>query len=186
MSTVIHWPLEKPAIIEAEEERDRRECIALNNRVDGANRELAQWLKDHPNYSVSEVARWLDCAHSKIARLRLWAKNGFVGSYSAQSGGGKRNDRAVRHDDEQKTNEDFEDDDLEQSNDVEDPKQILWHLLDTVKGQKATAEAYRKIFKKSSFDSDTKAQIFNEINQLIVKWRIVQSTLDTKGQGSGS
>jgi hypothetical protein len=36
-------------IIEMDEERDRKACIALDLKVTAANRELAQWLLDHPH-----------------------------------------------------------------------------------------------------------------------------------------
>ena len=63
---------------------------------------------------------------------------------------------------------------------VEYPEQVLINFLDSIKGAKSVAEAYRKIFKLSSFDSEAKEQIKHEIKLLIVKWRTVESTLDRK------
>jgi hypothetical protein len=65
------------AIIEMDKERDRKTCIALDQKVAGANRELAQWLLDHPRYAGAAVASWLGCEKRRIERLRKWAKNGF-------------------------------------------------------------------------------------------------------------
>jgi hypothetical protein len=180
--SVIHWPKEVPAIVESVEARDRRDCVALYQKADSADREWAQWCLDNPSYTHAEIARWCGCGTTTVKRKRKWAKAGFVGLWSDIDRGPER-PHAV--DETLKTHDNFEDDEMEPSDDVEDPTTILWHLLDTIQGQKAVAEAYRKIFKKSSFDRETKAKIYNEIQQLIVKWRTVQSTLDTKGQGNG-
>jgi hypothetical protein len=181
--TVIHWP---PLTVQVEsvEDRDRRDCIALDGKIDGANKELAQWLLRHPSYSATEVGRWLGCAESRIRRLRLWAQNGFEGAYSSQAGGAKHG-AAGRPNDPLKTYDNFEDDDMEQRDDVEDAAQVLTNVLDSISDSKSVAEAYRKIFKVSSFDREAKAEIHNAINKLIVKWRTVQSTLAKKGQGNG-
>jgi hypothetical protein len=191
--SIIHWPVEKPAIVEAEEERDRRDCIALDKKVDGANRELGQWLLAHPSYGNTEVAQWLGCDESRVRRLRKWAVNGFRGTHYDRTNAPRSDNSVAPPNAPLKTHDNFQDDTWEPSEEaddgiggVEDPKQILWHLIDTIKGQQASAEAYRKIFKKSSFDREAKAKIYNAINQLIVKWRTVQSALDTKGQGNGS
>src|SRR5262249_34537880 len=63
---------------------------------------------------------------------------------------------------------------------VEDPKHVFENILDSIKHAKAVAEAYRKILKSSSFDSETKTEIHNAIALLIRKWREVQSTLERK------
>jgi Protein of unknown function (DUF3102) len=60
---------------------------------------------------------------------------------------------------------------------VEEPEKILTNVLDTIKQQKAVAEAYRKILKVSPFDPAAKKRISDEIDLLIRKWRLVQSTL---------
>lgn len=178
---VIPIAREVPAIIEMAEERDRRDCIALNSKVEGANKELAQWLVDHPSYPNTAVAGWLGCDETRIRRLRKWAANGFIGLHQPQH---PRNSASPPNE-ALKTNDNFQDDELEPSDEVEDPTQILTNILDSIKHAKAVAEAYRKILKSSPFDREAKAQIYNAINQLIVKWRNVQSALDKKGQGNG-
>ena len=40
-------------IIEMDEERARKECLALNLKAIGANRELAQWLLDNPRWPAT-------------------------------------------------------------------------------------------------------------------------------------
>jgi ParB-like chromosome segregation protein Spo0J len=74
----------------------------------------------------------------------------------------------------------FEDDTFEPSEDVEEPAQVLTNVLDSIKDAKSVAEAYRKIFKVSSFDREAKKQIYDAINLLIAKWRTVQSTLSSR------
>jgi hypothetical protein len=175
-NNIIHIQ-EKPAIIEAAEEHDRKECIALDKKVDGANRELAQWLRDHPIYTAPEVAKWLNCGETRIKNLRSWANKAFEGKPFRPGNQRARADEAL------KTNDNFDDDTFEPSDEVEDPHHVLMNVLDSIKDSKAVAEAYRKIFKVSSFDREAKAEIYNAINQLIVKWRTVQSTLNRKGQG---
>ena len=66
-------------IIEMDEERDRKECIALDREATGANRKLAQWLLDHPGYSSRKVAEWLGGSSFRVNCLRRWAKGGFKG-----------------------------------------------------------------------------------------------------------
>jgi hypothetical protein len=70
----------RPAFIESDIERDRKECVRLDLKVSGANRELAEWVANH-SYSNVEVAGWLTCNESRIRKLRKWAKEGFVGFY---------------------------------------------------------------------------------------------------------
>jgi len=43
-------------IIEMDEERARKECLALNLKAIGANRELAQWLLDNPRWPTTPEA----------------------------------------------------------------------------------------------------------------------------------
>jgi len=64
-------------IIEMDEERARKECLALDLKVAGANRELAQWLLDHPQYRAAHVARGVGSGETKIKQLRRWAQSGF-------------------------------------------------------------------------------------------------------------
>jgi hypothetical protein len=63
---------------------------------------------------------------------------------------------------------------------VEYPEHVLVNALDTIAQAKAVAEAYRKIFKRSSFDAEAKEQLRKAIKQLIVKWRTADSALDGK------
>jgi hypothetical protein len=72
----------------------------------------------------------------------------------------------------------FQDDTLEVADDVEDPAHVLANALDSISNAKSVAEAYRKIFKRSSFDDEAKAQLCDAIKQLIRKWRTVESTLE--------
>jgi hypothetical protein len=173
---------DRPAEAESAEVRARRECIALDQKVTGANRELAQWLIDNPTWTAAEVSRWLDCHERRIQRLRVWAKKGFpLSGPHAES-----NNPSSTTVGSLKTNDNFQDDDFEPSEDVEDPAKVLSNILHSINRAKAGAEAYRKILKVSSFDREAKAEIYNAITQLIVKWKAVRSTLDKKGQGSGS
>ena len=64
-------------IIEMDIERDRKACIQLDLKVTGANRELAQWLMDHPRYPATVAASWLGCGDTRIKQLRRWAEFGF-------------------------------------------------------------------------------------------------------------
>jgi hypothetical protein len=64
------------------------------------------------------------------------------------------------------------------SDEVADAAFVLDHALDSLDGAKALAEAYRKIFKKSSFDREAKEQIRHAIKLLIIKWRTAESALD--------
>jgi hypothetical protein len=93
---------------------------ALDLKVTGANRELAQWLLDHPRYSGVVVAAWLGCGKTRIKGLRQWATNGFNGSPfdSKNKPDGRRNhDAAARRGrgplktkDNSESNDDFETD----------------------------------------------------------------------------
>jgi len=54
---------------------------------------------------------------------------------------------------------------------------VLTNILDSIKHQRAVAEAYRKILKVSPFDREAKEQISDAIMSLIKKWRSVQTSL---------
>src|SRR5262249_35033664 len=49
---------QRKANAECERDRDREACIALDQKVTSAERELAQWLANHP-YPDPIVAEWL-------------------------------------------------------------------------------------------------------------------------------
>ena len=175
------------AIIEFDIERDRKTCISLDARVAGANRELAQWLMDHPRYTGETVAGWLGCGPSRIKDLRTWAKEGFEKTPTQ-----KRKERANyftgselagRSSGQQvlKSQENFGEEDL-----VEDPRQVMSTMLETISRQKAIAESYRKICKVSSFDPETEVRLNKAIVGLISKWRSIQATLTAKGSSNES
>jgi hypothetical protein len=189
MRNIIPLYPEPPAIVREDEEYDRKECIALVRKVGSGNRELAQWLADHrKTYPCPVVAEWIKDEPSSsynersLRQLRKWAEGGFVGRPFGRDN--KPDNRRDRTDGPLKTHDNFQDDELEPSDEVEDPAQVLTNVLDSIEDAKALAEAYRKIFKVSSFDREAKAKIYNAINNLIVKWRTVQSTLDKKGHGN--
>jgi len=52
-------------------------CVALYQRGVAYERELAQWLLDHPQYSSEVVADWLECGAARANALRKWAADGF-------------------------------------------------------------------------------------------------------------
>jgi hypothetical protein len=94
---VIMTPLAAVIVDEIDEieQRDRKICISLDRKVSDANRELAQWLIDHPRYSQRVIASWLGCKHTRIFYLRKWATNGFQGMPFGK--GNKRDDRPPNH-----------------------------------------------------------------------------------------
>lgn len=175
---------EAAAIFDMDEERDRKECLALAQKSVGADRELAQWLLNHPRYSGSVVSKWTGFSKSKINDLRSWAKRGFAGTPRSNESRPSTQGGVDRRRDTLKTNENFEDDAAEPDENVEDPKVVLRNILDSIKQSKAVAEAWRKILKASSFDADAKKQISDEIKLLIVKWATIQTTLAQKGKAN--
>jgi hypothetical protein len=60
---------------------------------------------------------------------------------------------------------------------VEDPAIVLTNVLDSIEQSRGVAEAFRKIFKVSTFDRAAKKEICDAIESLIRKWRSVQATL---------
>jgi hypothetical protein len=174
-------------IYELDTRRDRKTCISLDNKVDGANRKLAQWLVDHPQLSAPVVAKWLGCGETRIKELRRWATGGFVGSVSQRSTRQRfdREDRRHHADALLKSKEDFKDNVIEVVETVEDAAVVRKNILNSISDAKGVAEAYRKILKISSFDRATKIEISDAINLLIRKWRSVQSTLAAKGKAHG-
>jgi hypothetical protein len=184
MRNIIPLYPEPPAIIEQAEERDRRECIALDQGVSGANRKLGQWLIDHPSYPNTVVAKWLDCSETRIRYLRKWARAGFPHKPFDRLNQPRGEESKAPTNRPLKTHDNFQEDDFDADyENVEDPKTVLKNVLDTVNGSKALAEACRKVCNVSPFDREAKAEIYNAINLLIVKWKIVQSTLEKKGRG---
>lgn len=164
------------AIIEMDVERDRKACVALDLKVTGANRELAQWIADH-RYPNTRIAEWLGCSEARIRRLRDWAEEGFNGLPNSRY---KRSSPATN--DPLKSQENSgpiapEEDDESQ---IESPQVIKENLLDTVSRHSAWAVAFRRFFKLSSFDEETEKEISSAIDQLISKWRAAQAALTRK------
>jgi hypothetical protein len=169
------------AIIEMDAERDRKICVSLDLKVTGANRELAQWLLDHPRYSAPVVAGWLGCEERRIQRLRAWARDGFIDLPSSRY---KRRPTPVS-DSALKSQENFQDDDPEHdmsidADRVEDPDKVEEDVLYQLSRHGAWADGYRKVFKVSSFDAEAKKRISIAIDKLIKKWRLTQATLARK------
>lgn len=67
------------AVYENDEERDRKTCIALDQKATASQRELAEWILDHPRYPGRRIAEWLQCGETRVRQLRQWANEGFVG-----------------------------------------------------------------------------------------------------------
>lgn len=72
-------PVKAPAPPPAANDPKCAEVIALGAKATGAERKLAQWLIDRPQYSERVVAGWLDCGETRIKQLRRWAERGFPG-----------------------------------------------------------------------------------------------------------
>ena len=68
---------------------------------------------------------------------------------------------------------------------VEDPEHVLANALESINEAKLNAEAYRKIFKASSFGRKAKEQLKDAIDLLIRKWRRVHSTPRQANRGRG-
>jgi hypothetical protein len=73
---------------------------------------------------------------------------------------------------------------IEISEGVAAPEEVLANFLESATASKAMAEAYRKIFKASSFDLEAKKQICESIDLLIGKWRRVKSTIEHGGNNA--
>jgi sigma54-dependent transcription regulator len=84
---------------------------------------------------------------------------------------------AARHQSPLASQTNFEDDTFDPDDAVEDPAIVLENVLDSIRHAKSVANAYRKIFKVSSFDRGAKNQIDEAITALIGKWRSVQTLL---------
>jgi hypothetical protein len=70
---------ETAAIFDMDVERDRKECIRLAQKSVGADRELAEFLLNHPQYTSIEIAGWTGDSERRIQRLRAWARGGYAG-----------------------------------------------------------------------------------------------------------
>lgn len=177
---------EATQIIEFDIERDRKTCVSLFHKVNGANRELAQWLLDHPRYTGEQVAGWLGCGKSKILDLRQWAKEGFEKTPSE-----KRRERAnkLRMSGKQPLNSQenspypSESDEPDDGGDgVAPPEEIRENILDTIDRHAAVVRSYKKVLRVSSLDQSTKDEVSNAISVLITVWQSLQRALRPKGE----
>jgi len=166
-------------IVEADQERDRKACLTLDMKVTGANRELAQWLLDHPRYTAPMVAGWLGCGETRIKSLRRWAEGGFEDLPNSRS---KRSNRRPAADDSleslDNSEDDFEDD---VDSKVAAPEVVIDNLLHSIGGMNESARVFNKVLKASVFDREAVTQINTAIDRMIEKWRSIQSTLEKKG-----
>jgi len=174
------------AIVEMDEERDRKTCVHLDLKVTGANHELAQWLLDHPRYSGRVVGEWLQCGHDRINGLRNWAAGGFNGSPFDRN---NKPDKRPRHDvaaplrqsplKSNDNSEPNEDDDI--SEHIAAPAEIEENVLYIIQRINENAKASSKILKASALDREAAERISTAIERMIQKWRSIQSTLAKKG-----
>jgi hypothetical protein len=111
---------------------------ALDLKVTGANRELAQWLLDHPRYSAAVIAAWIGCGTTRIKDLRRWATAGFTNEAHPTMARSQRQDGRRAADATLETNEDSESDDDAESDDgeieVATPEVLEDNILHTIDG----------------------------------------------------
>ena len=177
-------------IIEMDQERDRKICISLELKVSGANRELAQWLLDHPRYSGADVAGWLGCSKSRINDLRAWAARDFSGSPRSNESRPSTSD-VDRRRETLKTNDNSEfggaehDEDgvvTDDDSDIASPDQIEDNILYAIQRINENARVFNKILKASALDRQAADRINTALDRMIQKWRSIQSTLEKKGK----
>lgn len=167
------------AIIEMDEERDRKTCIALDQKVSGANRELAEWLINHPRYSNRVIGKWLGCPNSRISYLRKWARAGFVGSPF-----GRENKPVSKPDhpgDQRplKTNDYFDEDGEIIEGDDDHQEDPAGFIVAVIKNAKEKADiAIRNL--PSAVDEGERAQIVEAIDALIRRWESVKRKIRVK------
>lgn len=176
---------EPTVIVEIDQERDRKQCIALNLKIDGDTRELAQWLVDHPRYSSRMVAEWLGGTHTRIVYLRKWAANGFVGlpndkTNKPDNRDGRNGRRAVAPRDQSplETNDNPE---IDMNDGVAAPEVVEDSVLYIIARIDANARATKRVLKASAIDREAAERINTAIERMIKKWRSIQSTLARKG-----
>lgn len=173
-------------IIDIEVERDRKICVSLDLKATGANRELAQWLLDHPTYSAPVVAGWLGCGAARIKKLRIWAKEGFIGSaYTAKYK--KKIDSSNRNDQQLKSldNLDYGGQEAEisggEDTEIADPDVIEDNALYTLQRINENVRVFKKLFKASPLDLEARNRISVAIERTIQKLRSTQAILERKG-----
>lgn len=176
MNAVVH-------IVEIDQERDRKTCISLDLKVTGANRELAQWLLDHPRYSGGMVGNWLGCSARRIERLRKWAQEGFVDLPNSRW---KRNatpasDAPLKTNDNSESEDDFDPETGEVVDNVAAPEVLEDNILHAIGGMNENARIFNKLLRASALDREAADRISTAIDRAIAKWRSIQSTLEKKG-----
>jgi hypothetical protein len=140
------------------------------------------WVEANIKFSYDEARKLAVCGESgdpakAIADMRAGSKARVEKSRAVQRSTAV--ERAIKAEGREPKPKP-ENNDVEVSEEVEDPALVLADALDTIDWHKAVAEAYRKIFKVSSFDREAKEQIRAAIKKLIIKWRTVDSALDNK------
>ena len=166
-------------IIEMDEERDRKACLALDLKVTCANRELAQWLLDHPRYSERIVAGWLSCGTTRIGDLRRWAKSGFTDEFHPSKRRLERDDaRRAEHGPPETNDNSAQDEDAE----IAPPETIEDNLHHYLARMNNFARMFKDHFKLSAFDREAEERIITAIDRMIEKWRSTQSII-TKRRG---
>ena len=170
-------------IAELEIERDRKECVKSDLIASGANRELAQWLRNHPAYSAVVVAEWLACSTNRIKVLRRWAESGFVEDMhptTYRKRVKEKYQRAAKIVDSQ--NRQFQEiaKPLESLDEIADAATIEDNVLYSIQRMNEHARVFKNLFRASVFDREAKERINTAIERMIQKWRFTQLTL-TKG-----
>lgn len=176
-------------IVEMDQERDRKTCINLDLKVNGANRELAQWIADHRGkYSAEEIARWLGCSANRIKNLRVWAEGGFKGApfYNEKRKERENRPRGVGATLETNNNSDGDDEfDPEtgevRDDEVADPNVLEDNILHAIGGMNENARIFKKLLRDSALDREAADRISTAIDRAVGKWRSIQSTLEKKG-----
>lgn len=171
--------LERPQIIEMDQERDRKTCIALDHKVTGANRELAQWLADHKIYSARVVADWLACGSTRIHYLRKWATDGFEGKPFPSGTSVHAHEQSPLKSQDNSEEELDAEEDVEKP-DVAPPEEITSNFLETVSTHKAILRTYKKIFSVAALDRAQKDEVRAAIRDLITKWQHLERALSPK------
>lgn len=169
-------------IMENDEERDRKTCISLDQHVSGANRELAQWLVDHPRYSAPAVAQWLGCGSTRIKLLREWAQREFEGA-PGNSPARRKRTAERRHGDgaalksQENLQEDAEHTTDDVATDVAPPEEILRNVLNTIERHKAVMGSYKKVLKVSALNQTARNEVSEALGTLITKIQSLQRAL---------
>jgi hypothetical protein len=133
---------------------------------------IAKLVKAKPEASDREIAKQVKADHKTVGAVRAQAAaNGEIPHKAERTEAGGRKARG-RKPAEKKRGAAGEQNAKGHDHDaVERPEVVEKNLLDTVGGHMAVAGAYKKIFKLSSFDRETKIRINEAITKLINKWQ---------------